>query len=69
MGKSIKNLSSVTIIGLDIAKNVFQVTVHFTCRFAIPRARLRAALARPDKAADNARPIELRSIKCTVSVI
>jgi len=25
MGKSIKNLSSVTIIGLDIAKNVFQV--------------------------------------------
>jgi len=28
MGKSIKNLSSVTIIGLDIAKNVFQVTVH-----------------------------------------
>ena len=25
MGKSIKNLSSVTIVGLDIAKNVFQV--------------------------------------------
>jgi transposase len=27
MGKSIKNLSSVTIVGLDIAKNVFQVHV------------------------------------------
>jgi transposase len=25
MGKSIKNLSSVTVVGLDIAKNVFQV--------------------------------------------
>ena len=25
MGKSIKNLSSVTSVGLDIAKNVFQV--------------------------------------------
>jgi hypothetical protein len=25
MDKSIKNLSSVTIVGLDIAKNVFQV--------------------------------------------
>ena len=25
MGKSIKNLSSVTTVGLDIAKNVFQV--------------------------------------------
>ncbi len=25
MSKSIKNLSSVTIVGLDIAKNVFQV--------------------------------------------
>ena len=25
MGKSIKNLSSVTIVGLDTAKNVFQV--------------------------------------------
>ncbi len=25
MGKSIKNLSSITIVGLDIAKNVFQV--------------------------------------------
>jgi hypothetical protein len=25
MGKSIKNLSSVTIVGLDIAKNVIQV--------------------------------------------
>ncbi len=25
MGESIKNLSSVTTVGLDIAKNVFQV--------------------------------------------
>jgi transposase len=25
MGKSINNLSSVTVVGLDIAKNVFQV--------------------------------------------
>ena len=25
MGKSIRNLSSVTVVGLDIAKNVFQV--------------------------------------------
>ena len=25
MGKSIKNLSSVTVVGLDVAKNVFQV--------------------------------------------
>ena len=25
MGKSIKNLSSVTCVGLDIAKNIFQV--------------------------------------------
>ncbi len=25
MGKSIKNLSSVTVVGLDIAKNVFKV--------------------------------------------
>jgi hypothetical protein len=25
MGRSIKNLSSVTVVGLDIAKNVFQV--------------------------------------------
>jgi transposase len=25
MGKSIKTLSSVTLVGLDIAKNVFQV--------------------------------------------
>ncbi len=25
MGKSIKNLSSVTVVGLDIAKNVFQL--------------------------------------------
>jgi transposase len=25
MGKSISNLSSVTLVGLDLAKNVFQV--------------------------------------------
>ena len=25
MGKSIRNLSSVTVVGLDLAKNVFQV--------------------------------------------
>jgi hypothetical protein len=38
MGKSTKNLSSVTFVGLDIAKNVFQVQ----CTQLSPSPALRA---------------------------
>ena len=43
MGKSIKNLSSVTVVGLDIAKNVFQVHGVDAKGATISRARCGAA--------------------------